>query len=557
MKKRTEKFALRVACLALCLACAMIALSSCGALLGTLITVGTVSGTQELTRVPSSDTTAPSGTAEQMTDEITASDITTEQIIENNIPSEYRDHVYLSYMNAGRCEELVGRVVVTVLVTSDTVSTWTPEARAELERSLAEHEAVLEADAGRYGKELDVTYSFIDVTITVEATRTGEDYAWEDEVFKAAGFSGKNKAQAELDSQNGADANPVAIVFNKAGRAYARSSVLNTQTEFCVLYSSDLSSFRHELYHLFGAKDFYYPNEVEVLANTHLAHSIMCRGDEMDALTAFIVGWDEELDPDPLAFLEATKHLTQSYLDEENKKQTYSGYVENFVLSYGVYTGELESGVPHGSGKITYSGTSDTYEGEFFHGTFNGKGKYTWADGSSYTGDWVSGKRHGEGTYVWADGAVYTGAWVENERTGKGRLTWKDGSYYDGDWQSGECNGKGTYVWANGAYYVGDWQSGLRHGSGVYRGKDGYSYSGEWQNGQKTGYAKETYTGGGVYEGMLVNGIRQGRGTYTWPDGKKYIGEWASGNQTGYGKLIDKEGNVRFEGQWKNGVFQG
>lgn len=551
-----------MACLALCLACVSIALSSCGALLGTLITAGTVSGTHEVTRVPVSDTLVPEKTygensTEQKPDDITSSEVTTEQIIESNIPSEYRNHVYLSKINAGRCEELVGNVTVTVLVTSDAVSTWTPEARAELERSFSEQEAMLEADARKYGKELDITYSYIDVTITIEASRMDENYAWEDAVFRAAGFSSKNKAQAELDSQNGADANPIAIVFNKSGRAYARSWQMNFRTEFCVIYSSDMSSFRHELYHLFGAMDFYYPQEVEELANTYLAQSIMCRGDKTDALTAFTVGWDNELDAAPLAFLEATKHLTQSYLDEEKRKQMQSGYVENYELSYGIYTGYLESGVPHGSGKLAYFSTGDTYDGEFDHGIYNGKGTYTWSDGSSYTGDWVKGNREGEGTYRWTDGFVYSGAWVANDRTGKGRFTWTDGSYYDGDWVNGQLHGKGTYVWANGSTYVGDWQNGQRHGQGVFTGKDGYSYSGEWQNGQKTGYAKETYTGGGMYEGQLVNGIRQGFGTYRWADGKTYVGEWSAGNQNGYGKLIDKDGNVRFEGQWVNGVFQG
>jgi hypothetical protein len=49
----------------------------------------------------------------------------------------------------------------------------------------------------------------------------------------------------------------------------------------------------------------------------------------------------------------------------------------------------------------------------------NGKGVFTWSDGSKYEGDWKDGKRHGKGIhgihgYTWSDGSKFEGDWKED-----------------------------------------------------------------------------------------------------------------------------------------------
>jgi hypothetical protein len=40
------------------------------------------------------------------------------------------------------------------------------------------------------------------------------------------------------------------------------------------------------------------------------------------------------------------------------------------------------------------------YEGEFQKGNRQGKGKYTWTDGSYYEGEWLADKMNGAGAYA-------------------------------------------------------------------------------------------------------------------------------------------------------------
>ena len=65
----------------------------------------------------------------------------------------------------------------------------------------------------------------------------------------------------------------------------------------------------HELMHQFGAMDYYTPAFVEEAAKKYLPHSIMNDGSEIDALTRYVIGWDDTLTPEAIAFLKATALL--------------------------------------------------------------------------------------------------------------------------------------------------------------------------------------------------------------------------------------------------------
>jgi len=73
----------------------------------------------------------------------------------------------------------------------------------------------------------------------------------------------------------------------------------------------------------------------------------------------------------------------------------------------------------------------------------NGKGTYTYSDGSKYAGEWKNNKKHGQGTYTSAYGYKYEGAWMKGMRQGLGKVIdekgvvskngyWKNGSFKGG-----------------------------------------------------------------------------------------------------------------------------
>ena len=604
-----KNFALRITALMLCLFTISAGLSSCGYFSEAYLASVTErpAKTQEKIEITYPEKTeSEPGTAyvpqTVATSEATAAPETTRAPeTTDNIPDDVQNNVYLSMINKGRCESLVGKVTVTVITVSDEVSTWTDSALSELSASLSAQEKEIENLAASYGKSLELTFSYLGAKITGDAAKGDYATEWIEDSLSKAGLPTLKEAGKQLDSQNGSDSNPVIFALNKSGRAYAQQQSSKNNTEYAVVFSSDLSSFTHEFYHIYGAEDFYYPELVKDLADNYLSDSVMNSGEKTDPLTAFIIGWDDEMDPEALEFLKQTNHLTRDYLKSENEKQSVTGNVTSFQLRYGVYTGYLERGTPDGYGELIYT-DGDRYKGDFDGGNPHGKGKYTWVDGATYDGDWVDGKRTGNGTYTWAngnrfvgkwingirtgegtltfaDGTVYKGNWENDTYNGKGKMTWADGSYYEGDYKDGDRHGKGTYTFADGSVYVGDWVNGDREGMGSYTTNSGFKYTGGWKSDKYHGYGEATYTDGGTYKGNFENGLREGQGTYTYPAGHVYTGQWSEGSRTGYGvmkwsdgssydgnwkdnkrhgygKYVNKNGQI-FNGQWQNDVFQG
>ena len=568
-----NKKILRVAALMLCLLCAACSLSSCGLFIETFLSEYTGARTSAWTEYPSptypeEETTLSPETAEEQTEgtagvpETTASPVieaettrapettktpeTTKAPETTKVPEttktpavtepapslEYSDHVYLIAKDSGNCDELVGRVNVHDFFVNDTVSSWDQSRRSELERSFAEQERSLEADAKKYGKALDITFTYTTVNISVLADTATTDDAWQEAALMALGLKNIASAQTMLNTIYGGDSNPIVFAINKAGRAYASWST-GANSERVTLFSSDYTSLRHELCHLYGARDFYYPAEAKELASTYIPDSLMGGGESVDALTAYLIGWDEELDSGARKFLEATKHYTREYLDAEQDKQNVTGNVTNYALSYGVYTGYLERGIPNGVGKIVYT-SGDVYEGNFFNGDRHGKGKYTWTNGNVYDGDWIQSVRTGKGILVWAD----------------------SGNIYDGDWLDGQRTGKATFTWASGDVYIGDYLDGARHGKGKYIWASGNVYEGDFVQNERTGNGTMTYASGNVYTGEWLNGNRTGYGEMKWADGSSYAGEWLENKCHGYGKYINQYGQA-YEGMWSNDSFLG
>ncbi|XP_053538176.1 histone-lysine N-methyltransferase SETD7 isoform X3 [Ictalurus punctatus] len=95
-----------------------------------------------------------------------------------------------------------------------------------------------------------------------------------------------------------------------------------------------------------------------------------------------------------------------------------------------------DDGLPHGFCTVAYS-SSDRFEGHFFHGEKNGKGKFFFFDGSTLDGSYVDDVLQGQGVYTYEDGGVLYGTYVDGELNGpaqefdpEGRLIFK-GQYKD------------------------------------------------------------------------------------------------------------------------------
>ena len=101
--------------------------------------------------------------------------------------------------------------------------------------------------------------------------------------------------------------------------------------------------------------------------------------------------------------------------------------------------------------------------------------------------------------------------------------------HYLGEVTNGKANGGGIGIWTTGSIYRGEWKNNQRHGSGTF----------EWADGER-------------YVGDFVEDRREGEGSYYWPSGERYEGQWLADRRTGKGTLFDIDGNIRFDGFWKD-----
>jgi hypothetical protein len=403
-----------------------------------------------------------------------------------SVPKELKDHILLGERDAGFCGTLTGDVLITVIFVDDPSSTWTTE---DMDAVKATHVAatdILSQQAASYNANVQLEFLYKQVSLDIEL-QVSDEVPWVGTALSKAGLDSIFEADLILEKYRHTEEAPILLYRNTTGRPFAKTNASGTSSEYAVIFNDDIdgAAFLHELYHLFGAEDYYYPSDLEQLAKTYYPDSIMYNStaeSKVDPLTAYLIGWTDVLSEDALKFLQRSSHLTAEYMNSENEKEMYTGDVENYPLYNGTYTGSLRMGVQHGWGKMI------------------------WDDGSHYEGDWDNGLCHGEGTYTWADGNVYTGSFVYGFLQGKGALTWANGDNYTGSWEKDEMHGEGTFTWADGDTYVGQFQHNWEHGQGVM-----------------------TWNDGTVYEGEFADGYMHGQGTMTYPDGTKESGQWRKG----------------------------
>ena len=403
------------------------------------------------------------------------------------ILEDMTDHVFLNARSAGISSKLKNDVRVTVVFTGLLSAPWTSEEILAAQTELETMNDQIMAEAASHGVTLNLSLEYHTASVFYSQAPAKYNDAFVEDILSSAGLPPAESASRDLEQEYDVDEAPIVFCFNYHDRSHAQSQYNNGQTEYAFLFkdTNGYTSYAHELYHLFGAKDFYYPADVKALADQYFPNSVMLNseGSTVDDLTAYLIGWTDEPSASALSFLKDTAYLTSDYMDEQHELETLTGYVEDYDDGESTYTGYLDFGVPHGQGtKIWNDGRR--YEGEWNNGQFHGEGTYTWADGRTYTGSFVNSLLEGYGTFTWTDGSTYTGEWVNGQQHGSGTMYHVDSGTYTGDFVEGQRMGEGTYTWTNGDSYTGEWVDGTRTGYGTYTWADGSTASGYWEAGE-------------------------------------------------------------------------
>ena len=165
------------------------------------------------------------------------------------------------------------------------------------------------------------------------------------------------------------------------------------------------------------------------------------------------------------------------------------------------YEGEYRHNQYHGRGKQRLP-QGDQFDGMFKEGQYHGRGFMRYADDSNYQGDFLAGMFHGQGTFRWPKGAgSYTGTFVKNRMDGFGKRVFSNKTVFEGEYKGGGMNGRGQLTRANGDRYEGEFMDNKFHGHGVMHYASGDTYRGQWQIGIMCGVGRYEYEAGGYYEG--------------------------------------------------------
>lgn len=222
-----------------------------------------------------------------------------------------------------------------------------------------------------------------------------------------------------------------------------------------------------------------------------------------------------------------------------------------------VYEGKFKDGQPHGKGIEKWKNGSK-FEGEYLNGVRDGYGIYTWSKESNtsrYEGNFKDGQRHGQGTYHWKNGAKYVGEQKKGKFDGKGIEYASDGKIiYDGYWKNSKFHGQGTRNFNDGQY-TGQWANGKKNGKGIILYHKGDKHIGEWKDDLLIKGSYYDKNGKVKYEGDFNNGFRHGKGKVYFESGI-YEGDIVKNILEGKGTIKYDNGNS-YTGDWKDGNFNG
>lgn len=330
--------------------------------------------------------------------------------------TKYDAHALLDCRNKGDCRRLTGTVLITVVLVDEPHCRWTEQGIRELMAVQERTTEMLLDEAEAYGAALRISLRYRRCAVEQELNVT--DYpSWIAVALQAAHLPEEERTIPVLKTVFGVEEAPVLFALNREGRSFAIPCSEAQGFEFAVLYRGH-GDYRHELFHLFGAKDFYVPDAVKLIAEPYFFNSIMMTsGDvEVDPLTAYLIGWTEELPAQARQFLRETAWVTPEQISSSLQALSCAEYTVR--VGDGTYTGQLSGGQPHGRGRIEWD-DGNTYEGQWRDGLGDGYGTLVWrAAGTVYSGRWKRWAMHGEGTYRFADGTVLSGRWENNEYKG-------------------------------------------------------------------------------------------------------------------------------------------
>lgn len=317
-------------------------------------------------------------------------------------------HCLLRLKNNGNCTELKGRVLLYDVFVDDSLNKWSEQ---EIQFQRGERKQVanyLKQEALKDSVQLSFFQMEKRIHILEQVTHKTGANECKTLLAKKCGYSSLQELFLYLKNHYQVDQIVFTFLINKEGRsfAYADERQSYNSGESLFLFKSNAYAMMHELLHLFGAVDYYYPKEVAKLAREHFPNSVMLESKkfEIDDLTRYLIGWHKRPTAVAQYMLNATAMITREAFLKANSSIWEADYTE-IEYTNSVYYGPVKNGMRHGKGKLVFHEGS-VYEGDFVNGRYHGQGKITFPNGTVYEGGFANGEYDGWGKLIYSNGVT-------------------------------------------------------------------------------------------------------------------------------------------------------
>ena len=242
----------------------------------------------------------------------------------------YNNHAMFLYKDEGMSRKLRGNVLIDLIFVQDPCTDWK---QSEMDKFYNVYEDAIngigkQAVAARVpltfiSRVSRYTYSDTLNPANFSSNVTNDVY---NQYIRARGDRTHSEYISNRKRKYNADELAIIFVFERSFRAYA---VSGDNVEFSVLTEdNNAHAIAHELLHLFGAADMYYPYQVYGLTMKYFPESIMCtyNGMEIDPLTQYLIGWKTTL---PLKANEYVNKLSDFSVERYARANELEIYREN------------------------------------------------------------------------------------------------------------------------------------------------------------------------------------------------------------------------------------
>ena len=207
--------------------------------------------------------------------------------------------------NSGPCGEFKGNVCFYFVFVSTPMHRWKKKDIDQFFTSFYEARDALLIEAKRYDVPLSIESGYFSFKINKKYNLND---GWLTYLLKKS-FKQEEASLYELYQHYAKeyhyDSTPFIFVFNTKGRSYAQQSQEGYDSfydEKAVLFTKETPEYNafniiHEVLHLYGAIDLYYPESIKNIVEQYYEESVMLNiSTSVDPLTAYLIGWKKDKD---------------------------------------------------------------------------------------------------------------------------------------------------------------------------------------------------------------------------------------------------------------------